>query len=276
MGLLEFYAGDSPLHRRNPLVKLAALAILTAVVTPDLKPSTPWLDPGVPLVFLGLLAVNLSIFGHIPITAILRHLLALALLALPYLLLRAFAFDATQLPDPTPLVSVGRWTATLEGLNAGLALPLRVLVYVACLMAFTMTTPPDAFALSLMQGLRVSHRFGYGILARSRFWAMLRSHSDTLRDARRLRGIVEPGGIRAALRHAGAVLSAARCSAERASLAMHSKGYGGGPGRTFYRQVRVTVFDWSFLMAVIGVTLVMIEVMIFAGLVDGFSPGFGS
>ena len=54
VGLFEFYEASSPLHRRNPFIKLVALGIIMLVVTLDLKPSTPWFDPGVPLVFLAL------------------------------------------------------------------------------------------------------------------------------------------------------------------------------------------------------------------------------
>ena len=56
--------------------------------------------------------------------------------------------------------------------------------------------------------------------------------------------------------------------AERGGLAMDSRGLGGGPKRTYYRQTPVTAFDWSFLMTVIGVTLVLVEVLIFTGLID--------
>jgi energy-coupling factor transport system permease protein len=277
MDRFAFYEGDSPLHRRNPLIKLAALGVVALVVTPDLKPSTFWFDPGVPLVFFGLLIVNVSIFGHLPITAILRRLLPVGLLTLPYLVLRAFTFDVTRIPDPTPLISIGPQTATLEGLNAGLALVLRVLVYLLSVIAFVMTTDPTGFAVSLMRQVRVSQRLGYAILGRSRFWAMIQSASGTLRAARQLRGMATPRGrFQRALREAGPLLAAARRSADRAALAMASKGFDSDQEREFYRQVRVTVFDWSFLMAVIGMTLVMIEVMIFAGMVDGFSLGLGA
>ena len=275
MGRFELYEGDSPLHRRNPVIKLAALGVIMAVVTLDLKPSTPWFDPGLPLVFLGTVVVGLSIFGHIPLWAILRRLLALAVLTLPFLLFNAIYFDVTQVANPTLLGSFGPWRAYREGLISGLALALRVLTFVSCSMAFVMTTDPSHFAISLIRQARIPYRFGYAILVSYRFLPIMRTEFDTIRAAHRIRGVGERAGLGGRLqqlrRYAVPLLAAAIRKSERTAIAMDSRGFGGGPERTYYRQTQVTAFDWAFLMAVVGVTLIVLDALFLVGMVDGIS-----
>lgn len=279
IGLFQFYEGDSPLHRRNPVIKMVALAIIMAVVTLDLKPSTPWFDPGLPLVFLGLVVASLAIFGRMPVWAIVRRLLLLSLLTMPFLLFNAIYFDVSQVAAPTVLFSFGPWTAYREGLISGVALAVRVLTFMSCAMAFVMTTDPSDFAISLIQQARIPYRFGYAILVSYRFLPTMRAEFDTIRAAQRIRGVGECAGLRGQLhklrRYAVPLLAAAIRKSERTAIAMDSRGFGGGPERTYYRQTAITVFDWSFLMAVVGVTLVLIEVLIFVGMVDGIGlvPG---
>jgi energy-coupling factor transport system permease protein len=273
VGLFEFYEADSPLHRRNPFVKLVALGIVMLVVTIDLKPSTPWFDPGVPLVFLVLVVAGLTVFGRVPLWFIVRRLVLLALLTLPFLLFNAIYFDAAQVASPTLLFSFGPWTAYREGLIGGLALAVRILTFLSCSMAFVMTTDPSDFAISLIRQARVPYRFGYAILVSYRFLPIMRTEFDTIRAAHRIRGVGERTGLRGRLqqlrRYAVPLLAAAIRKSERTATAMDSRGFGGGPERTYYRQTRVTAFDWSFLMAVVGITMVLIEALIFVGVVDG-------
>jgi energy-coupling factor transport system permease protein len=273
MNLFEFCEGTSPLHRRNPFIKLVALAFIALVVTPDLKPSTPWFDPGVPLVFLGMLVFGLSIFGHISLGAILGRLLPLGLLLMLLPVFGAFTFGATGNVSSFP-ISVGPFNAYREGFSGGFGLALRLLTYIACAMAYIMTTGPADFVTSLTTQLRIPRSLGYAILDRSRFLVILRSKADTMRAAHRLRGARDARGRSQQPRsHTGQLLSASAREAERASLARESRGFQAGAERTIYRPTPVTVLDWSFLMAVIGVTLVLIEVLVFVGTVDGFALG---
>lgn len=268
MSLFEFYQRGSPLHRRNPLIKAIALALVALVATPDLKPSTAWYDPGVPLVFLALLTATLSLLGRIPLTAIVGRLLPLILISLILPLFSAFTFPPAAATPP--LLNLGPLAIYREGLLAGLGIAARLWLYAACALAFVATTDPADLTASLIRQTRVAPGPAFALFARARFFATLRARLETILAARRLRGLDDPGGRwRGYRRHASALLGASARHARRAALARESKGFHPSAERTTYRQTGVTPIDWSFLMAVVGITLVLVEFFIFAGLVDG-------
>lgn len=278
-GLFEFYQVDSPLHRRNPVVKLLALGVVMIVIMLDLRPSTRWFDPGVPLVFLALLVLTTSLLGNIPLSAIVKRLLGFSLLTLPLLVFTALYFDPAQAANPVLLGSFGIWNLYLQGLISGAALAIRMLAFIACSMAFVMTTDPSDFAISLIRQLKVPYRFGYAILVSYRFLPILRTEFDTIRAAHSIRGVGESPGLGGQLRqlqrYAIPLLAAAIRKAERTAVAMDSRGFGGAESRTYYRQTAITPLDWAFLLTVVGLTLVLLDVLFLAGMIDGLGliPG---
>ena len=273
MQLFDFYELNSPLHRRNPIIKLLALAIIMLIATLDLKPSTPWYDPSLPLVLLGLVVLNLSLFGRIPLFDILRRLLPLSLLAVPFVLFNTLYFDPTRVSSPTLLLHFALWDVYREALISGLALGIRVLTYFSCSMAFVMTTDPADFAISLIRQLGIPYRFGYAILVSYRFLPIMRSEFDTIRAAHRIRGVGEHPGLRGRLqqlqRYSVPLLATAIRKSERAAIAMDSRGFAGGPERTYYRQTHISGTDWAFLFTVIGLLLILLDGLFLLGLIDG-------
>ncbi len=265
MTLFEYYESSSPLHRLNPMAKLAGVAVVMAG-------ATLYFDPAIPAALAGGLLLALWALGGVPLRRLARWLLPVLAFGAPIAIFNALYFDVSRLPDPAVLARFGPWQITAEGLWAGLGLGLRVACFLAASLFFITTTDPTEFALSLIQQARLPYRFGYGVLVSYRFLPLLRAEFDTIRVAHRVRGVGERAGVRGRLeemrRYAIPLLAGAIRHSERTALAMDSKGFGAGPGRTYRRLLRVTAADWAFVLAALAYTVAVIVLVHRLGLAD--------
>ena len=255
MTLFEYYESSSPLHRLNPMAKLAGVVVVMAG-------ATLFFDPVIPaLLALGLL-LALWALGRVPPRRLARWLIPVLGFGLPVALFNALYFDVASVADPTVLARFGPWQITAEGLWAGLGLGLRVGCFLAASLFFITTTDPTEFALSLIQQARLPYRFGYGVLVSYRFLPLLRAEFETIRAAHRVRGVGERTGLRGRLeqmrRYAIPLLAGAIRHSERTSMAMDSKAFGGGPGRTYRRLLTVKPGDWAFVLGALAFTAAVI------------------
>ena len=265
MTLFEYYEAASPLHRLNPMAKLAGVAAVMAG-------ATLFFDPVVPAALtLGLL-LTLWLVGRVPPRRLGRWALLVLGFGLPVAVFNALYFDVSRVPDPTLLAHFGPWQITAQGLWAGLGLGLRVACFLAASLFFITTTDPTDFALSLIQQARLPYRFGYGVLVSYRFLPLLRAEFDTIRAAHRVRGVGEKTGLRGRLeqlrRYAIPLLAGAIRHSERTALAMDSKAFGAGPGRTYRRVLRVRIADWAFVLGALLFTAGVILAARQLGLAD--------
>jgi energy-coupling factor transporter transmembrane protein EcfT len=135
-------------------------------------------------------------------------------------------------------MTLGPWRITLEALDAGVGLGLRVIAIGAVGAVFALTTDSTRLVDSLVQQAHVPERFAYGALAA--YGAIPRFGSDlaNLRAARRMRGLrgswhprILVGLLVLAIRHG-----------DRMALAMDARAFGSGP-RSRYRDVPWTLLD---------------------------------
>jgi energy-coupling factor transport system permease protein len=151
-------------------------------------------------------------------------------------------------PAAAELVRIGPIRIAEQAAVTGLALVLRVAA-IACVGAvFALTTDSTRLADALVQQSRLPARFAYGALAAYQSIPRFAEDLQTLRHARRIRGL--RGGWHPRLL-VGLLVSAIR-HGDRLALSMDARGFGSGP-RTAYRIVR-----WSALDAAVGLAAIAV------------------
>lgn len=143
-----------------------------------------------------------------------------------------------------------------EGLYKGISLALRVLAFASLSFAFVFTTEPVHFMYSLMRQWRLPPRLAYGVLAGFRLLPTFLDELTLIRKAHRIRGVDRAGGLTDRVKRLGRylipLLAGAIRKAERAAMAMESKGFTGSRDRTFYYNPTITPKDWLFFLLMLG------------------------
>ena len=228
----------APLAAANPVIKLAAAAVLMSVLFVSVDAVTAT------LVLAGVLAaVGLS--GLSPRT-LLRRTWPILLTALSVGILNA-AFAA---PRGGPQLAVGPLSVSTEALIAGLGLGLRLLAIAFSGVLAVATTDPTRLADALVAQLRIPPRFAVGALAAARLVPVMAVEWQVLSLARRARGVEGRGPLSAVRVLFGkllALLIGAVRRATRLAVAMEARGFGSRPCRTAARQERVTRADLLLL-----------------------------
>ncbi len=232
----------APLARANPLAKLGAALVLMAFLFVAVDPVTPGLILGAEL-----LAVALS--GLQP-RALASRLLPLGVAALGV----GFA-NALLAADPggAPLISLGPFMLTSGSLLIGLALTLRVAGIAFIGVLALATTDPTDLADALTQQLHLPARLAVGSLAAFRLLPVFAEEWETMRLARRARGVEAGrsplGAIRLFFGLTLSMLVAAIRRGTRLAAAMEARGFGSGSCRTVARPQRMRVADWLLIAA---------------------------
>jgi energy-coupling factor transport system permease protein len=235
----------APLARANPVAKLAAALVLMAVVFVSIDVVTP--------------AIVLSaLLAAVPATGLrARDLLVRAwplLLAAVALVVLNAAFSS--LGSGPVLLRIGPVELREPALLAGVAVGVRVLaVALAGLLAVLATDPTD-LADSLQQQLHLSPRFAVGALAAVRLMPAIALEWQTLRLARRARGVSAGRSPVAAIGiAAGQLLSllvGAIRRATRLAQAMEARGFGSRPCRSAARPQSMEPGDWVLVAGASG------------------------
>jgi energy-coupling factor transport system permease protein len=232
-----------PLARVNPVAQLAALAVVTVVLLVSADPVTPAV----------VVAAELA-------------LLPAAGLRSPAALLRR------TWPLLVGAASVGVVNVALSGTAtpvAGLGLALRVLGLALPGVLLVAGTDPVRLADALTIHWHVSARFAYGTLAALRLAPLLATEFETLRLARRTRGIEAGHNPLAAARllaGAGfALLVGAVRRGSRLATAMDARGFDSGLPRSNARGSRLHRRDGLFVAATAAVCVVAVAISVAAG-----------
>jgi len=230
----------SVLGRTNPLVKLGiSLAWLVGLgLTLDVRP---------PLILV-VIAISAGLqFGEIPPATIARRLGPLLLAAMAVALTNLLFSTHNADPAAHEVLRLGPLRITEEALVAAAGLAARVAAIVSIGTVFVLTTDATRLMDALVQQARVSPRFAYGLLAAYQAVPRLADDLDSLRAARRLRGLREldpsllVGLLVRAIRHA-----------DQLSIAMDARGF--GPGlRTSYRPITWTPLDLVVAASALGI-----------------------
>jgi energy-coupling factor transport system permease protein len=211
----------------NPLAKLAAVVLITAV----LAVSIDWVSSSVALACEALLA---------PLAGLGLRLLWQRGWPLIMAAVVGGYGTAVVAPDSGPvLLNAWIWTVSSGSLQLGLGVGLRALaIALPAVMLMTCTDPTD-LADALAQKARLPHRFVLGSLAAMRLVGLMVEEWKTLGMARRARGVGTHGNAAARLTAAAgqgfSLLVQAVRRASRLAITMEARGFGAGP-RTWARQ----------------------------------------
>ncbi|MBS4206588.1 energy-coupling factor transporter transmembrane component T [Bacillus sp. FJAT-50079] len=245
------------LHTLNPSIKALTVIVLVTFISIVFDPVTTF------LYWLFILAVTF-IFGKVEFRKWLLIFIPFLFVALGYVW-TAIAFSKP--PQGTELISyltIGPINVTNYGISSGLGLGMRVLCFAGLSMLFILTTDPVKFILSLVQQCKLPPKLAYGILAGYRFLPLLTEEIRIIRHAHKVRGANRETGMKAKLltvkRYAIPLLASAIRKAERAAIAMESKGFTGSRNRTYYKRLYVKWQDWLFLSIMVFLFLVCVFV----------------
>ena len=251
-------AADAPLARANPIAKLAAALVVMVALFLAVDPVTPAL-----VLVAELAAVPLT--GIAP-GALARRVWPLGLAAVGVGFANALLAAA---PGGVPLVEIGPVAITTGSLLIGLALALRVAGIAFVGILALATTDPTDLADALTQQLRVSPRVAVGSLAAFRLLPVFAQEWETLRLARRARGVDAGRSPVAAVRIffglTLAMLVAAIRRAIRLATAMEARGLGTRRCRSVARPQRMRATDWGLIAVAVSVGLAATAVSLAAG-----------
>lgn len=237
----QYLPGESVVHALDPRTKLlAVVAFAVALFTVD-----GWVGTG--LLTAGLAAVLL--LARIPVGYLWRSLRPLL-----FLLVFTFVVQALNYPGE-PVVGLGPFAITREGLDRGGFLVLRLGLLLVSSASLTLTTPPVALTDGIEWLLRPlrrigvpSHEIALMMTIALRFIPTLLRELDDLIKAQRARGVEltarDPRRLVAALLPLVVplfVISFRR--ADDLAVAMTSRCYRGDIGRSRYRELRAGRVD---------------------------------
>ncbi len=252
------------LHSVNPSIKVLVI-ILTAVAV------TFVLDIATPLAFLIASLLTTVVLGRVSVRYVARSMAPFLYVALSFVVINTLFPRYTG--SITPIARIGPLTVSIEGLQLGLSIGLRVLFLISTSLMLVATTKPGDLVLSLVQQARLPYRLAYAILAAYRFVPILAGEYASIRAAGLVRGGRARGGILAQLRNlrreAIPLLAGAIRRSERMAVAMDSRAFGAYPARTYHRRLTVTAGDWLFLVGALAVSAGIFVLLAYTGLISG-------
>jgi energy-coupling factor transport system permease protein len=226
----------APLARRNPVAKLAAALVFSVALVATLDPVAPAVAIAIELAVLPLFGVRYRVLARRAWPLLVSALGIVVTLVL-------FAAERTG----SALLSLGPLVVTTGVLTAALGLALRmVAVALPGVLVFATTDPTD-LADALIQNVKTPPRFAIGTLAAFRLVPLLSMEWQTLRMARRARGVDAGRNPVAQLRifaaTAFALLVGAIRRGTRLAVAMDARGFDAGTPRTLARRQKFTAAD---------------------------------
>lgn len=146
-------------------------------------------------------------------------------------------------------ISYAVQTAAVRNLGGALALSSRILAYAGLGSFFVLSTDPEEFVSSLIHQCRLPAKFGYGMLAAFHLVPGMQREYDNIRLAFRVRGVKIrkiSGGVIFAM-----LVNCIRWS-DNVAMAMESRGFSDGRGRTYHEVPRVKIRDILFFALCAG------------------------
>lgn len=261
-----FYVTDSFLHRLNPLSKILVffpILFLIALTT----------DIWTPLAFFVLVTLMILGLGKIPLLYFLRIAFTPLLFLGIFTLMYPFFVRPELASDPALSVHIGPITYHTGALAHVLQTTIRAYAIIVLSISFTLTTDASDFIRAMVQQWKFPYKLGYGAMAAFRFVPMLRTEMHLIQSAHKIRGIADTGGLRYARirRFAVPLLGIAIRRAERTALAMDSRAFGAYRTRTYFKRFCFSARDYLFLLGSWIVSLLLLEILWYCGLLGTLS-----
>ncbi len=232
---------DSYLHRRNPVIKLVVVLLLSLLVSFSYHPAFPL------LLFVSTL-IFFRIAGKLPFGIMGKRL------AVFFVLSFIFMYSMLLLKGIHPKESAdfrfGVLTWRRRDIWYVLALGLRILALVTLSLGFVLSTKPRDLIFSLIHQCKLSDVQGYSILAAYRFVPDMQRQAENLYFAQEMRGLFGKGGknkLLAPFRILLPMLHTAVRRGERVACSMESRGLGRRNPRTYIRVLKADKQDFVFL-----------------------------
>ena len=244
-----YVAGSSWLHRRHPLTKLLAFALVLLAA---------FLLPPVIMPILAL-AIVVAAWSAGLLRPMARAMRIPALLLLSILVVNSLFF-----PGPTEkLLTVGPLSVSREGVSFGLISAGRVVVAFLASVTFLFTTLADDLLEALI-ARGASYRIAFVVLSAVQMVPRMQARAGAILEAQQARGLSLEGSfgrrIRALVPLIGPVLLGSLVDVRERTFALEARGFGARPGRTAYRVVADPPADrWlrlAILVLCVGVVVV--------------------
>ena len=247
---ITYQPGDSFLHQMHPLVKAAWLVGGTALV---FVVRSPWAVLGA----VGLLLVGFHLAG-----ARRGQIRGTRLFGTTALLLGLL--QVLFVREGSVLLEIGPLTITTGGLEAAVYVAGRFLAVILLSYLFVLTTEPNDLAYALMR-TGLPYRYGFALITALRLVPTFEQEGQIVYNAQLARGIEYD--VRSPRRFVTLgrqfflpLLVSALGKVDSLSVSMEGRCFGKYRERTFLRQVRMGVLDWSALgvLMVVGVVGILV------------------
>jgi len=173
-------------------------------------------------------------------------------------------FQGLLYPGERVIFQLGMLHPTVEGVNIGLAITLRILAIVASSAVIAKTTDPRDVFLSLVQ-VGIPYTISYGLFAAIRFIPLMEYEAETIREAHMVRGIAaQKGGLKSMFDQARNFLVPFIASgvrrAQQSAIALDVRCFGLSDERTYLREMHFSrsnlLFVAAWLIALVAYILV--------------------
>jgi energy-coupling factor transport system permease protein len=246
-----YVAGRSPLHHWHPLTKLSLTGSAVLLAFTPWHHRVEWLV--FPLVVLLLYLALLALGGTSLITTWSRRLLLiLGPILVSLVLVHGFFFPAGE----TPLLLLGPFTLTHEGLLFAVTIGGRLLIMVGAFLLLLTTTYVADLTLALTQrGMR--HELAYMLLAALLLLPRMQARGSIILMSQQARGLAVTGNplrrARALLPLLGPLLLSALNDAESRAIALEARAFRAPVHKTSLRELadstRQRFLRWALLVS---------------------------
>lgn len=260
-GIGQYYPGDSLFHRLDPRLKMGLVLVFMISIFFVTN-------------FAGFVLAGAAIWWAVSTSGVPLRWVGRSLRPLGFILVITMALHGFRLVDSPgpPLVVIGAVKITADGIVAGIFFSLRLVLLVVGSSLLTLTTTPirltDAIEELLKPLSRIgvpSHEIAMMMTIALRFIPMLVDETDKTMKAQMARGAdFESGNVIRRARSYVPLLVPLFVSifrtADELAVAMESRCYRGGEGRTRLHELAATRTDFSIGVTAVAVMLVMIVV----------------
>ncbi|MEN3186855.1 MAG: energy-coupling factor transporter transmembrane protein EcfT [Atribacterota bacterium] len=246
---------DSPIHRLDPRVKILFVGITVVALF--------FMEQWLAFLSLGLFLLVLTFQAHLPFGYVVRSLRPVLILLLFTLVLHLFFTPGRYLFEYGPI------HISLEGLERGLFIIVRLCLLVVCTALLTLTTSPVELTDGMEYLLSPFKRWGFPahelammMTIAIRFIPTLLEEADRILKAQKARGMdFEAGGLVQRAKNLVPLLVPLFVNsfkrAEDLAIAMESRCYRGGVGRTRLRVLKMRTKDYVFLFTSLAIVILV-------------------
>jgi len=246
MRSFTYQPSDTPIHRLNPICKLAWIGCISVL-------ALLFNDPAyLALLFISTLPVIVTARVCKEWLALMKLTLCLsAAIVLINALVAGQQGSHILLQAPFEIPVFGVPTLSVEAILYGLAMSLRLFTIISAFAVLTLTVHPDDLMLSMLK-MRLPHKAVMVATLSSRFFPTLMDDAERITAAQKSRGLDLDAGnlahkVRARMSIIVPLLSNSLDRAIQIAESMESRAFGSGKARTSFKELRLSGTDGATL-----------------------------